>query len=113
MEYRLLGKSGCVVSTLALGTMTFGDETSEKDSRAQLDRFFTHSTGHGVGLEIHEPPRLGKGQQEQLEAGMVITIEPGVYIADKGGIRIEDIVVVTPTGCTVLTPVGKELLAVC
>jgi Xaa-Pro aminopeptidase len=81
--------------------------------RAQLDRFFTHSTGHGVGLEIHEPPRLGKGQQEQLEAGMVITIEPGVYIADKGGIRIEDIVVVTPTGCTVLTPVGKELLAVC
>jgi Xaa-Pro aminopeptidase len=80
--------------------------------RAKLDRFFTHSTGHGVGLEIHEPPRLGKGQQERLQAGMVITIEPGVYIPEKGGIRIEDMVVVTATGCEVLTPVSKELLQI-
>lgn len=77
--------------------------------RASLDRFFTHSCGHGVGLEIHEPPRLGKGQDEQLQPGMVITIEPGVYIPGKGGIRIEDMVVVTPTGCTMLTAVTKEL----
>lgn len=80
--------------------------------RAKLDRYFTHSTGHGVGLEIHEPPRLGKGQQERLQAGMVITIEPGVYIPEKGGIRIEDMVVVTATGCEVLTPVSKELVQV-
>jgi Xaa-Pro aminopeptidase len=80
--------------------------------RAKLDRFFTHSTGHGVGLEIHEPPRLGKGQQERLQAGMVITIEPGVYIPERGGIRIEDMVVVTATGCEVLTPVNKELLQI-
>ncbi len=77
--------------------------------RAKLDKFFTHSTGHGVGLEIHEPPRLGKAQEEELQPGMVITIEPGVYIPDKGGIRIEDIVVVTAKGCEVLTPVGKTL----
>ncbi len=80
--------------------------------RFKLDRFFTHSTGHGVGLEIHEPPRLGKGQQERLQAGMVITIEPGVYIPEKGGIRIEDMVVVTPTGCAILTPVSKELMQI-
>jgi Xaa-Pro aminopeptidase len=80
--------------------------------RAKLDRYFTHSTGHGVGLEIHEPPRLGKGQPERLEPGMVITIEPGIYIPGKGGIRIEDMVVVTDRGCRVLTPVSKELVEI-
>ena len=80
--------------------------------RAKLDRYFTHSTGHGVGLEIHEPPRLGKGQAERLEPGMVITIEPGIYMPGKGGIRIEDMVVVTDRGCRVLTPVSKELVEI-
>jgi Xaa-Pro aminopeptidase len=78
----------------------------------KLERFFTHSTGHGVGLEIHEPPRLGKGQNEPLEPGMVITIEPGIYVPGKGGIRIEDMVLVTASGCEVLTPVGKELVEI-
>ena len=80
--------------------------------KAKLDRYFTHSTGHGVGLEIHEPPRLGKRQSERLEPGMVITIEPGIYIPGKGGIRIEDMVVVTDRGCQVLTPVTKELIEI-
>ena len=80
--------------------------------RAKLDRYFTHSTGHGVGLEIHEPPRLGKGQLERLEPGMVITIEPGIYIPGKGGIRIEDMVLVTESGCEILTPVTKELVEI-
>jgi len=80
--------------------------------KAKLDRYFTHSTGHGVGLEIHEPPRLGKKQPEKLAAGMVVTIEPGIYIPGKGGIRIEDMVVVTESGCEVLTPLGKELVEV-
>jgi len=78
--------------------------------RAKLDRYFTHSTGHGVGLEIHEGPRLGRNQQEVLEAGMVVTIEPGIYVAGKGGIRIEDMVAVTESGREVLTPLGKELI---
>jgi Xaa-Pro aminopeptidase len=79
--------------------------------RAGLDRFFTHSTGHGVGLEIHEPPRLGKGEQQELRPGMVITIEPGIYIPGEGGVRIEDMVEVTATGHRVLTPTSKELFA--
>jgi len=80
--------------------------------KAKLDKYFAHSTGHGVGLEIHEPPRLGSNQTERLETGMVVTIEPGIYIPDKGGIRIEDMVVVTEKGCEVLTPVTKELVEV-
>lgn len=78
---------------------------------AGLARYFTHSTGHGVGLEIHERPRIAQGQQEPLRAGMVITIEPGVYITGRGGVRIEDMVCVTPTGYEVLTPTHKELIS--
>lgn len=78
--------------------------------RAKLDRYFTHSTGHGVGLEIHEGPRLGRNQKETLESGMVVTIEPGIYVSGKGGIRIEDMVAVTESGHEVLTQLGKELI---
>jgi Xaa-Pro aminopeptidase len=78
--------------------------------RAGFARYFTHSTGHGVGLEIHEPPRLGRGQAETLRPGMVVTVEPGVYVPGKGGVRIEDMVVVTEVGCHVLTPAPKELI---
>jgi Xaa-Pro aminopeptidase len=75
----------------------------------KLDSFFTHSTGHGLGLEIHEPPRIGKGEKRPLEAGMVVTVEPGIYLEGEGGIRIEDTVLVTQNGCEVLTPTPKKL----
>ncbi len=74
-----------------------------------LERAFVHSTGHGLGLEIHEPPRIGRKEKTLLEEGMAVTIEPGVYIEGFGGIRIEDTVVVTKRGCEVLTPTSKEL----
>jgi Xaa-Pro aminopeptidase len=77
---------------------------------AGLARYFTHSTGHGVGLEIHEPPRVAAGQRERLQPGMVITVEPGVYLAKRGGVRVEDMVVVTGSGCEVLTSTSKELI---
>jgi Xaa-Pro aminopeptidase len=102
----------------AIETVRAGVAASQVDGaarrvlgRAGLGRFFTHSCGHGLGLEIHEPPRLGKGQQEPLESGMVITIEPGAYIPGQGGVRIEDVVVVIDRGCEVLTPTTKELIA--
>ena len=80
--------------------------------KAGLGRYFTHSTGHGVGLEIHEAPRVAAGQKETLQPGMVITIEPGIYFPGKWGVRIEDMVAVSKGGCEVLTPTGKEFLAV-
>ncbi len=80
--------------------------------RHKLDRQFLHSTGHGLGLEIHEPPRVGKKDQTRLQAGMVITIEPGVYIDGLGGVRIEDTVLVTARGCEVLTPTSREFTSI-
>jgi len=89
------------------------DRVARKQLQKQgLSGYFTHSTGHGVGLEIHESPRLAAGQNELLRPGMVITIEPGVYVPGKWGVRIEDMVLVTERGCEVLTPTSKELITV-
>ena len=70
---------------------------------------FLHSTGHGVGLEIHEEPRVASTSTDTLAAGHVVTVEPGVYLPEHGGVRIEDTVVVTDDGCIVLTNATKEL----
>ena len=75
--------------------------------RAKLADFFTHSTGHGVGMEIHEGPRIAAKQQQTLKVGMVITIEPGVYLPGRFGIHIEDMVLVTRRGAEILTPATK------
>jgi len=103
----------------ALEMVSAGVSTGEVDQSARkvlrnkgLAKHFTHSTGHGVGLEIHEAPRLAAGQKDSLQAGMVITIEPGAYIPGVGGVRIEDMVLVTDNGCQILTPTGKELITI-
>lgn len=72
------------------------------------EKQFLHSTGHGVGLEIHEPPWVRRGNDEPLQEGDVITVEPGVYLPGIGGVRIEDMVVVEAAGVRVLTTSPKE-----
>lgn len=101
----------------ALETVKPGARCSAVDAAARsvlkkngFDKLFVHSTGHGLGLEIHEMPRIGRKDPTVLQPGMAITIEPGVYLEGFGGVRIEDTVVVTETGCQILTPTRKELL---
>ena len=81
-----------------------GFETGNLNGKQQG---FIHSTGHGLGLEIHEPPRIGMGD-EILKEGNVVTVEPGLYYEKIGGIRIEDVVVVEKNGCTNLTKYPKR-----
>jgi Xaa-Pro aminopeptidase len=101
----------------AVAAVASGVSCGEVDEAARgvlrkvgLAEAFSHSTGHGVGLEIHEPPRIGAGQTARLLSGMVVTIEPGVYLPGQFGVRIEDMVAVTPTGGQVLTPAPKALI---
>jgi Xaa-Pro aminopeptidase len=80
--------------------------------RRRLAQYFTHSTGHGLGLEIHEMPRIGRGEETLLQEGMVVTVEPGVYLDGVGGIRIEDDVLVTKNGAVDLTTAPRDFLEI-
>jgi Xaa-Pro dipeptidase len=78
--------------------------------RAGYGEYFIHRTGHGFGLEIHEPPYIVEGNEQLLEPGMAFTVEPGIYLPGRGGVRIEDDVVVTEDGCETLTTLPRELM---
>jgi Xaa-Pro aminopeptidase len=81
-------------------------------ARHRLDQYFVHSTGHGLGLEVHEDPRVARGQKHALVPGNVITIEPGIYVPGVGGIRIEDDVAVHAGRTELLTRVPRDLIEI-
>jgi Xaa-Pro aminopeptidase len=81
-------------------------------ARHKLDRYFVHSTGHGLGLEVHEDPRVARGQEQRLESSFVITVEPGVYVPGVGGIRIEDDVAILSDGHEVLTRAPRDFIEI-
>lgn len=78
--------------------------------RHGLERYFVHSTGHGLGLEVHEAPRLGRGAKSRLRAGNVVTLEPGVYVEGVGGMRVEDDVLILRRGTETLTRATRDFL---
>lgn len=80
-------------------------------ARRGLGAYFVHGTGHGLGLEVHEEPRVARNGEGQLREGNVITLEPGVYVPGWGGVRIEDVVVVRRRGAELLTPLSTELIS--
>jgi len=103
--------------TAAIAAVRSGATCGDVDTAARqvltdyrLDHLFVHSTGHGLGLEVHEDPRVAKGQKTRLEPGNVITIEPGVYAKGVGGIRIEDDVAVHADRTEVLTRVPRDFI---
>jgi Xaa-Pro aminopeptidase len=118
-EARRLYQAVLEAQEAAIAAVAPGVSAGEVDGAARrvlrkqgLARYFTHSTGHGLGLEIHEAPRLASGQAQKLEPGMVITIEPGAYVPGKWGVRIEDVVLVTSSSCEVLAATNKELVVI-
>lgn len=88
-----------------------GDEFARSVIRnAGLGQYFTHSTGHGVGVEIHEFPNLSPASDSVLQVGNIVTVEPGIYIPENFGVRIEDMALITENGCRNLTNAKKDLI---
>ena len=108
----VLRAQAAALSALAPGKTGKELDAVARDSLTQdgLGEYFSHSLGHGVGLEIHEGPRLSRLSENVLQPGMSVTIEPGAYIPGDAGVRIEDLAVITETGFELLSHSPKELI---
>jgi len=102
-------KAGVTGQTVhAAVTQIFAERGFETRHTPQGSVGFFHGTGHGLGLAVHEPPRINGSASSPLKAGTVVTVEPGLYYPGVGGCRIEDVVQVTPTGCRLLSKAPYE-----
>ena len=118
-EHRRLYDAVLEANAAGLGAVRSGIPCVEADAAARrvlddagLGEYFTHSLGHGVGLDVHEAPTVGRRSHESLRAGQVVTVEPGVYVPGDCGVRIEDLVVVTESGCRLLSHAPKQLIEI-
>jgi Xaa-Pro aminopeptidase len=109
-QFRTVYSAVLAAQEAALATVKAGVACAEVDRTARrvlteagFGDNFTHGLGHGVGLEVHEGPRLSSRSDQWLQSGMLVTVEPGAYISGWGGVRIEDLVLVTDDGCEILT----------
>lgn len=96
------------------GMKASGVDTAARDviEESGFGKHFIHTTGHGVGIEVHESPRLSQKCTDILKSGMVVTVEPGIYVEGLGGVRVEDLCLVTEDGAKILSMSPKELLVI-
>jgi Xaa-Pro aminopeptidase len=108
----VLQAQGAAIAAVREGATCEGVDAAARKVLAgyRLERYFVHSTGHGLGLEVHEDPRIARGQKQRLKPGNVITVEPGVYVEGVGGIRIEDDVAVHADRTEVITRVPRDFI---
>ena len=100
------------VEAVASGVRAAAVDEAARESLRQAGYEFGHSTGHGIGLEVHEEPALRKDSADVLVEGNAVTVEPGVYLPGELGVRIEDTVIVRKDGCEIITRSPKELVVV-
>ncbi|KQB85842.1 M24 family metallopeptidase [Corynebacterium lowii] len=102
--------AGVEASTVGTALADVDRATREIIEEAGYGEYYVHSTGHGVGLEVHEGPAAASGAEGVLREGMTLTIEPGIYVPGRGGVRIEDTLIITPGAPEVITQVSKDLM---
>jgi Xaa-Pro dipeptidase len=110
---QIVKQANAAARTLAAPGVAAGDidlAARQVIEQAGYGKFFTHRTGHGLGMEIHEPPYIRSGSSFLLQPGMTFTIEPGIYLPGRGGVRVEDDCVITADGMETLTSLPRELM---